>query len=103
MESAFILGRMRVDILPGNRKNSFSALDFSATRYSGTQFVSLGKLGLDLFDRDALLVPTRLGDQQILEFFPEFRVLTKIDLDGDPAALLVGQVLNPGHAIPSAL
>jgi hypothetical protein len=63
----------------------------------------MDKLGLDLLDRNALLVPTRLGDQQILEFFPEFRVLTKIDLDSDPAAFLVGHVLNPGHAIPSAL
>jgi hypothetical protein len=101
MASAFILGRMRADILSCNWKNSFSALDFSATLYSGTQFAPLDKLRLDLFDRNALLVPTRLGHQQILELLPEFRVLTKIDLDRNLAAFLVGHVVNSGHGIPS--
>src|SRR5208337_1552323 len=77
--SALILGRMRAAMSSGNRKNSFSALDFSATRYSGTQLASLDELRLDLFDRDARFVPTRFRDQDILDLLPEFGVLTKVD------------------------
>jgi hypothetical protein len=38
--SALIFGKMRLDKGSGSRKNSFSALDLRATRYSGTQFAS---------------------------------------------------------------
>jgi hypothetical protein len=87
-------------VLDGSRKNSFSAFAFSATRYSGTQLASQDELGLDLFQRNIFFIPARLRDQNVLELLPEFRVLTQINLDRDPAAFLVGHVLNSGHSIP---
>ena len=68
--SALIFGKMRPDIESGSRKNSFSALDFSATRYSGTQLASLDSFRFDLLQRNAFLIAARLGDQNVLDRLP---------------------------------
>jgi hypothetical protein len=42
-----------------------------------------------------------LGNEHVLELFPQLGVLTKVDLDSDLAAFLVGYILDSGHGIPS--
>jgi hypothetical protein len=52
---------MRTTIWFGSRECSFSALEVSAIRYSGTQFGSLHQFRLHLLQRDALLVTAIQG------------------------------------------
>jgi hypothetical protein len=61
----------------------------------------LDELGLNFFERNLFLIPTRLRDQNVLELLPEFRVFTQINLDRNLTPVLVRNVLNPGHGIPS--
>jgi hypothetical protein len=50
-----------------------------------------------LFKRNPLFVAPRPGDQHILDAFPQFAMLVQVDLNGDPATLLIGDKADSAH------
>jgi hypothetical protein len=48
---------------------------------------------------NALSATPRTRDEDILEAFPQAAMFSQVDLYGYFTALLVGQVMNPGHVL----
>src|SRR5271157_4523400 len=62
-----------------------------------TEASALYERSLDSLQRDALLLAARVGDDGILYVFPQAGVLLEVDLNRDPLAVVVGDVLDSFH------
>jgi hypothetical protein len=63
------------------------------------ELATLDEFRFYLVQRNALFMPTRPGDENILNVFPQFPVFRQIDLDSYLAALFVGHVLDSSHRL----
>ncbi len=55
-----------------------------------------------MIQRDTLLSTPGLRNQNVFELLPKIGVAAQIDLHRDLAAILIGQVVDPGQWMPSA-
>src|ERR1017187_8584579 len=62
-----------------------------------TELSACDQVGLYLLKRDALLMPSRPGNQDVLDVFPKSFVLLEVDHRRRFAASRIGDELNSGH------
>lgn len=98
---AAIFVSVRVAMRSGNRSSSFAAEGLMMTRYSATResFAPSSEAPPHDFEGNALLVRSRVGDEMIVDVFPQVAISIgrEIDLHGDFTALLVGQKTDAFH------